>query len=85
MCSSDLAVVLMAGFSLFPFMMPSSTHPYQSLTVWDASSSEMTLSLMLVATVFFLPIIFAYTAWVYSVLRGVITETAIQSGNDHYY
>ncbi|MFM8860059.1 MAG: cytochrome d ubiquinol oxidase subunit II [Methylocystis sp.] len=82
---SVAAVVLMAGFSLFPFIMPSSTHPDQSLTVWDASSSEMTLSLMLVATVFFLPIIFAYTAWVYSVLRGVITETAIQSGNDHYY
>ena len=82
---SVAAIVLMAGFSLFPFLMPSSSHPEQSLTVWDASSSEMTLGLMLVATVFFLPIILAYTCWVYRVLRGVVTETAILSGNDHYY
>jgi cytochrome d ubiquinol oxidase subunit II len=75
----------MAGFSLFPFLMPSSTNPDQSLTVWDASSSQMTLGLMLIATVFFLPIILAYTSWVYRVLRGVVTETAVLSGNDHYY
>ena len=82
---SVAAVVLMAGFSLFPFLMPSSTNPDQSLTVWDASSSQMTLGLMLIATVFFLPIILAYTSWVYRVLRGVVTETAVLSGNDHYY
>ena len=82
---SVAAVVLTAGFSLFPFLMPSSTNPDQSLTVWDASSSEMTLGLMLIATVFFLPIILAYTSWVYRVLRGVVTETAVLSGNDHYY
>ncbi|PPD46487.1 MAG: cytochrome d ubiquinol oxidase subunit II [Methylocystis sp.] len=82
---SVAGVVTTAGFSLFPFLMPSSSHPGQSLTVWDASSSQMTLGLMLVAAVFFLPIILAYTSWVYWVLRGAVTEAAIQKGDDHFY
>ena len=50
---SVAGVVTMAGFSMFPFLLPSSSHPSQSLTVWDASSSKATLSLMLVAVIVF--------------------------------
>ncbi|WP_363350572.1 cytochrome d ubiquinol oxidase subunit II [Methylocystis echinoides] len=78
-------VVTTAGFSMFPFLLPSSSHPGQSLTVWDASSSERTLGLMLVAVIVFLPIVLAYTSWVYYVLRGPVTEAAIEKGDDHYY
>ena len=65
--------VLTGGFALFPFLLPSSTSPSQSLTVWDSSSSAKTLLLMLVAVIVFLPIILAYTGWVFRVLRGPIT------------
>lgn len=65
--------VLTGGFALFPFLLPSSTFPSQSLTVWDSSSSAKTLLLMLVAVIVFLPIILAYTGWVFRVLRGRIT------------
>lgn len=82
---SVAGVVATAGFSLFPFLLPSSTHPDQSLTVWDASSSQTTLGLMLAAVVFFLPIILAYTSWVYYILRGPVTETAIEKAEDQYY
>ncbi len=82
---SVAGVVTMAGFSMFPFLLPSSSHPSQSLTVWDASSSKTTLSLMLVAVVIFLPIVLAYTSWVYYVLRGPVTEAAIRRGDDYYY
>src|SRR5690606_10257703 len=61
-----------AGFALFPFLMPSSLDPRSSLTVWDASSSRHTLGLMLIAVIVFMPLILAYTAWVYRVLRGRI-------------
>ena len=64
------ATILTAGFALFPFMMPSSTNPNQSLTVWDASSSAKTLELMLAAAILFLPIVLAYTTWVFRVMRG---------------
>ncbi|MBG0799392.1 cytochrome d ubiquinol oxidase subunit II [Methylocystis sp. L43] len=82
---SVAGVATMAGFSMFPFLLPSSTHPSQSLTVWDASSSKATLSLMLIAVIVFLPIVLAYTSWVYYVLRGAVTEAAIRRGDDYYY
>jgi cytochrome bd ubiquinol oxidase subunit II len=67
------ATILTAGVALFPFLMPSSTHPDHGLTVWDASSSQRTLFIMLVAVAVFLPVIIAYTAFVFRVLRGRIT------------
>lgn len=82
---SVAGVATMAGFSMFPFLLPSSTHPSQSLTVWDASSSKATLSLMLIAVIVFLPIVLAYTSWVYYVLRGAVSEAAIRRGEDYYY
>ncbi len=78
-------VATTAGFSLFPFLLPSSSHPDQSLTVWDSSSSQGTLGLMLVAVIIFLPIILAYTSWVYWVLRGPVTTAAIEKSDGHYY
>jgi len=86
--SSSMAVagvIATAGVSLFPFLLPSSSHPDHSLTVWDASSSATTLSLMLVATLFFLPIVLAYTSWVFHVLRGPVTEAGIERGDDYHY
>ncbi len=73
------AVIATAGVSLFPFMLPSSIDATSSLTVWDASSSETTLTVMTVATVIFLPIVLAYTAWVYRVLRGPVTAADIEA------
>ena len=34
-----LGIIGTAGVSLFPFIMPSSTDPRSSLTVWDSVSS----------------------------------------------
>jgi cytochrome bd ubiquinol oxidase subunit II len=72
--------ILTGGFALFPFLLPSSTHPSQSLTVWDASSSTKTLLLMLAGVAVFLPIILAYTSWVFRVLRGRVT---LENLHDH--
>lgn len=70
-----------AGFALFPFLMPSSLDPRSSLTVWDASSSKGTLGLMLVAVIIFMPLILAYTTWVYRVLRGRINLQHIRDSH----
>ncbi|MDE2150476.1 MAG: cytochrome d ubiquinol oxidase subunit II [Gammaproteobacteria bacterium] len=69
---TQAATILTAGFALFPFLLPSSTHPADSLTVWDASSSRLTLFIMLIAVLIFIPIVLIYTAWVFRVLRGRI-------------
>lgn len=73
------------GVSMFPFILPSSVDPKASLTVWDASSSHLTLFIMLVCTVIFMPLILAYTSWVYSVMRGKVDPEAIREGRGHSY
>lgn len=79
-------VILTVGFTTFPFLLPSSTQPGSSLTVWDASSSHMTLFVMLVATAIFLPLILLYTAWVFRVLRGKVgAEHLGKSQNPNAY
>jgi cytochrome d ubiquinol oxidase subunit II len=75
--------ILTAGFALFPFLMPSSANPNHSLTVWDASSSAMTLGLMLAAVIVFLPIVLIYTAWVFRVMKGQVTLEALHDHEGH--
>ena len=82
---SILGIISTVGLSMFPFILPSSLDPKSSLTVWDASSSHSTLFTMLVVAVIFLPIIFAYTAWVYKVLWGKVEEKAINDKSGHAY
>lgn len=71
-------VIMTPAMAMFPFIMPSSTFPSASLTIYDAVSSHRTLNLMFIAVVVFLPIVIAYTSWVYRVMRGKITEKKIQ-------
>jgi cytochrome bd ubiquinol oxidase subunit II len=77
-------VIATAGVSMFPFLLPSSLDPRSSLTVWDASSSQTTLMIMMLATVVLLPIVLAYTAWVYAVLRGPVTAEALSLDKHSY-
>jgi len=78
-------IILTAGFSMFPFIMPSSTDPVSSLTIWDAVSSKKTLGIMFEVTIIFLPLIMLYTAWVYRVLRGKITVQSIKDNTHTAY
>lgn len=82
---SLIGIIATVGLSMFPFILPSSTNPSQSLIVWDSSSSQLTLFIMLGATVIFLPIILLYTAWVYRVLRGKVTEKTINNNLETAY
>lgn len=77
-------VISSVGLTMFPFILPSSLQPSASLTVWDASSSHLTLFVMLVCAVIFMPMILAYTAWVYKVLWGKVTTEEI-TGNQNSY
>ena len=80
-----VGVILTAGFSMFPFIMPSSLDGRSSLTVWDSTSSQMTLQIMLIAVIIFLPIILIYTSWVYRVMRGKVTAAALEENRHSMY
>ena len=82
---SIIGIISTVGLSMFPFILPSSIAPGASLTVWDASSSHLTLFIMLVVTAFFIPLIVAYTSWVYRVLWGKVDKNEIEQGKGHAY
>ncbi|MEA1064456.1 cytochrome d ubiquinol oxidase subunit II [Erwinia sp. HR93] len=78
-------VILTAGIAMFPFVMPSSTMLNASLTMWDATSSHMTLNLMTYVAIVFVPIVLAYTIWCYWKMFGRITKEHIESNTHSLY
>jgi cytochrome bd ubiquinol oxidase subunit II len=78
-------IILTAGFSLFPFLMPSSTQLNASLTLWDATSSHTTLLIMFGVACIFVPIILIYTLWSYWVMRGRVSEKTIADNSHQLY
>lgn len=79
---SLVGVIMTAGVSLFPFVMPSNLNPNHSLTIWDSTSSHLTLAIMFWAAMIFVPIILFYTFWCYKQLWGKVTVQFIRD-NDH--
>lgn len=85
--SSSLGVVGIistVGLSMFPIILPSSADAHSSLLVWTASSSHMTLGIMLFVTAIFLPLVLYYTAWVYKVLFGRVGVGHLKTNPDLY-
>lgn len=75
-------IILTAGVTLFPFIMPSSSHPASRLTVWDAVASQKSLGLMFWIVVIMMPVVILYTSWVYRIMRGKVTLAHIRD-NEH--
>lgn len=82
---TQTGVILTAGFAMFPFVMPSITMPSHSLTLWDAASSHLTLTVMFWATVIFLPIVIGYTVWCYRALWDRVTIEQIRENSHSMY
>lgn len=78
-------IILTAGITLFPFIMPSSTMPNVSLTLWDATSSLRTLKVMTVVAIIFVPIVLLYTLWCYYKMFGRITKEHIEQNTHSLY
>ena len=78
-------VILTAGVAMFPFIMPSSIMMNASLTMWDATSSHLTLNVMTYVAIIFVPIILAYTTWCYWKMFGRITKEHIESNTHSLY
>jgi len=81
---SWIGVIGTIGVSMFPFLMPSSSNPSQSLTLWNSISSETTLLWMTGWTVVFVPIIFWYTSWAFYVMRGKVDPKEVEA-DPHAY
>lgn len=82
---SMTGIIATAGLSMFPFVMPSSSNPSSSFTVWDATSSHLTLTVMFYAVMIFLPLILAYTIWGYVKMWGKVTVKEIEERGHSAY
>ena len=78
-------IIVTAGGSMFPFLMPSSTFPSMSLTMWDATSSEHTLMIMFVVACIFVPIVLSYTLWGHIVMLGRLSKAYIEKNKHSLY
>lgn len=72
-------MIFTAGVAMFPFVLPSSSQPGHSLTVWDCVSSHRTLSIMFWVALLTTPLVIAYTGWAYRVMRGKVTVEHIRA------
>lgn len=77
-------IILTAGCSMFPFLMPSTTMPDASLTMWDATSSLMTLKIMFAVACIFVPIVLSYTAYGFYVMRGRLKSDDLDKSHAIY-
>ncbi|OIN87496.1 MAG: cytochrome d ubiquinol oxidase subunit II [Alphaproteobacteria bacterium CG1_02_46_17] len=82
---SMAGIISTAGLSMFPFVMPSSINPDSSLTIWDAPSSHLTLTVMFWAVVILLPIVLLYTVWCYTRMWGKVTVEEINRRSHSAY
>ena len=84
-----LSAAMIAGLTLFgvvglyPALLPSSINPEYSITITNAASSTLTLSIMLVVTLIFIPIVAAYQFWLYRTFSHKVTEKEL--GQDGAY
>jgi len=79
-----IGIIGTVGAAMFPFMLPSSSEPSHSLTVWNASSSRHTLTWMLGFTLVFMPLVLWYTSWAFWVMRGKVSEGHVET-DEHAY
>jgi len=73
---------LFAGFAVmfgaYPLAVPSSLGLEHSITIYNGASSQLTLTVMLVAAIIFTPIVIAYQAWVYKMFLFKISPESIK-------
>lgn len=73
--ASSFSIVGLCGTvasALFPNMVPALGRPELSLTIANASSSQLTLTVMLILALIGMPFVVGYTIWVYRMFKGKV-------------
>lgn len=74
MVALNIVLTQVTFFSMtFPNVMLSTTNPAYSLTIYNASSSQYTLTVMSIVALIFVPIVLAYQGWTYYMFRKRIS------------
>ena len=82
--ASGLTIFTATAFGvigLYPDMLPSTISPDYSLTAFNSASSPLTLTIMLVVALIFVPIVLLYQIWAYRIFRDKVTpEKIVEEG-----
>src|SRR5215469_8990529 len=71
-CATMVTLMALFGINQYPDIVYSSPNPENSLTIYNAASSQKTLGIMLIIACIGVPIVLAYTACVYWIFRGKV-------------
>jgi cytochrome d ubiquinol oxidase subunit II len=83
-CLTILFVVFTGVAGLFPNLIPSSIDPASNLTIFNSSSSLLTLQIMTVVAFIFVPIVIMYKIWVYRLFRAPVTNEEVLEDSEAY-
>ena len=73
-CVTIVGCTLFGVIGLYPNMLPSSLNPAYSLTAFNSASTPLTLKIMLVVALIFVPIVIAYQTWVFVLFKDKVTK-----------
>ena len=76
-CLTIVFTVIFGIVGLYPNMLPSSLDPAYSLTIFNSSSSALTLKIMLGVALVMVPVVIIYQAWAYTMFRHKVTEEEV--------
>jgi len=82
-CLAIVAATLFGVIGMYPNLLPSSLDPAFSLTIANSASTQLTLKIMLVVVLVFVPIVILYQGWVYHLFRGKVTEKDLAYEEGH--
>jgi cytochrome d ubiquinol oxidase subunit II len=73
-CVTIVGCILFGVIGLYPTMLPSSLNADYSLTAFNSASTPLTLKIMLVVALIFVPIVIAYQTWVFVLFKDKVTK-----------
>ena len=83
-CLTILFVVFTGVTGLFPNLIPSNIDPASNLTIFNSSSSLLTLQIMTVVAAICVPTVICYKIWVYRIFRARVTEKDVLESSEAY-
>ncbi|HBA72943.1 MAG TPA: cytochrome d ubiquinol oxidase subunit II [Geobacter sp.] len=83
-CLTILFVVFTGVAGLFPNLIPSNLDPASNLTIFNSSSSLLTLKIMTVVAAICVPTVICYKIWVYRIFRERVTEKDVLENTEAY-
>jgi cytochrome bd ubiquinol oxidase subunit II len=83
-CLTIVFIVFTGVTGLFPNLLPSSIDPASNLTIFNSSSSLLTLKIMTVVAAIFVPIVISYKIWVYRLFRARVSDEDVLGNPEAY-